>query len=360
MSARRNQKVLEVVTGWEAVELIFKCLILGVWQVVKITVKRLWKGHRRKLPKDFPPVELTEDSSVGTHCFIKIMGVKYHYIQSGPKSGPIVLILSDAPETEDLWGPTWSRVVKRLIENGHHVVTLDLRGTGGSEGGGRSELSPPRAVEELSTLIEALGVSEKRQAVVIGFGVGGMLAWYLAHCHSSLISKLAVIGAPHPNLYWQYPPAPFCEQALYFTQWPYFPERWLAEGELRGSEEGRWASSRACDWTGPLNYVRGAAWWRIRKNHRISQPTLLVGAKDSAPQLVSSAHYCSNSTFKMINKPHPSDIELPAAVLDFLICPAEEKAPEEIVPRGLVGRMLGVVAGRGRDLTARLVLPTQA
>ncbi|CAG9787944.1 unnamed protein product [Diatraea saccharalis] len=359
MSAK-IKNVLEVVSGWEAVELILKCLILGIWQIIQITVKRLWKGHRRKLSKNYPPFELTEDSSVGTHCLIKIMGVKYHYVKCGPKSGPIVLILSNAPETDDLWGPTWSRVVKRLVENGYHVITLDLRGTGGSEGGSRSDLSPPRAVEELSTLMEALGVSERNPAVVIGFGVGGLLTWYLAHCHGPLISKVAVVGAPHPNLYWQYPPAPFCERALHFTQWPYFPERWLAEGRLQANEERRWAISRACDWAGPLNYVRGAAWWRIRKNHRIDSPALLVGAKDSAAQLVSSAHYCTNSTLRLVTKPNPSDIELPAVILDFLICSNKDKAVEEVVSRGLVGRMLGAVAGRGRDLTARLALPTQA
>lgn len=41
---------------------------------------------------------------------------------------------------------------------------------------------------------------------------------YLAHCHTSLISKFCVIGAPHPNLYWQYPPAAFCDSALHFIQ----------------------------------------------------------------------------------------------------------------------------------------------
>ncbi|XP_028167345.1 epoxide hydrolase 4-like [Ostrinia furnacalis] len=359
MSAK-SRKLLQVISGWEAVELVFRCILVGIWQIIQIIVKRMWKGHRRKLTKNFPPVELSVDSSIGTHCYIKIMGVKYHYVESGPKNGPVVLILSDAPETEDLWGPTWTRVVKRLTENGHHVVTLDLRGTGGSEGGSRSDLSPPRAVEEVSTLMDALGVTEDRPAILIGFGVGGMLTWYLAHCYGPLISKFAVVGAPHPNLYWQYPPAAFAQQALHFIQWPHFPERWLAEGEFQGGEEGRWTSSRACDWTGALNYVRGAAWWRIKEGHRIDPPGLLVGARDSAAQLVSSAHYCSSSTLRLVSKPDPSDIELPAAMLDFLIATPKERPIEEVTSRGLVGRMLGAVAGRGRELTAKLVLPAQA
>ncbi|KAL4719419.1 hypothetical protein ACJJTC_002259 [Scirpophaga incertulas] len=146
------------------------------------------------------------------------MGVKYHYVECGPHSGSIVLILSDAPDTEELWGPTWYKVVQRLADNGHRIITLDLRGTGGSEGGSRSELSPPKAIEELSTLMIALGVTETKPAILIGFGVGGILTWYLAHCQGHLVSKFAVIGAPHPNLYWQYPPAAFCENVLHFIQ----------------------------------------------------------------------------------------------------------------------------------------------
>ncbi|XP_047531372.1 epoxide hydrolase 4-like isoform X2 [Vanessa atalanta] len=256
MGVKRKQ-VLDVVSGWESVELILKCVFVGLWQMIQLSVRRLWKGHRRKLSKNSPPVELTVDSSIGIHCYIKIMGVKYHYVETGPKNGQIVLILGDAPDNGDLWVPSWSSVVRRLAELGHHVITLDLRGNGASEPGDRIDLSPPRAVEELKSLLIALGVSESDPAVVIGFGIGGMLTWYLVHCEGSLVSKFAVIAAPHPNLYWQHPPAAFCHRSLHFIQWPYFPEKWLAEGAMQ--EGSQWASSRARDWSGALNYVRSAA-----------------------------------------------------------------------------------------------------
>lgn len=65
-------KVLQVVTGWQAVELILKCVFVGICQIIQIAVKKLWKGQRRK-SKNFSPVELAKDSSIGTHCYIKIM-----------------------------------------------------------------------------------------------------------------------------------------------------------------------------------------------------------------------------------------------------------------------------------------------
>lgn len=104
-------------------------------------------------------------------------GVKYHYVETGPKTGQTILILGDAPDNGNLWSPAWTSVVRKLAEAGYHIITLDLRGTGGSEGGGRRDLAPPRVIEELSSLMEALGVSENNPAVVIGFGIGGLLCW---------------------------------------------------------------------------------------------------------------------------------------------------------------------------------------
>ncbi|CAB3254306.1 unnamed protein product [Arctia plantaginis] len=347
----RHVNVLQVVSGWQAVELIVKCVFVGVWQIIQMSLKRFWKGHRKKSVND-PPVELSVDASIGTHCYVKVMGVKYHYVETGPRSGTTILILKDAPDSGKLWSPNWVDFIRRLAESDYHVITLDLRGTGGSEGGYRSNLSPPRAVAELSTLLGAFGVSENKPAVVIGFGIGGMLAWYLVHSRGPLVSKFAIVDAPHPNLYWQYPPAAFCYKALHFIQWPYFPERWLAEGEPK-DVAGKWASSRACDWSGALNYVRGAAWWQVKPGLRTSPPALLVGNKESAAQLVSSAQHCTSSTLKLVNEPKPSSKELSAILLDFLI--VKEKVVE--VQRGLVGRVFGAVAERGRELTARLVLP---
>ncbi|XP_038214345.1 epoxide hydrolase 3-like [Zerene cesonia] len=173
----KRKGVLELVSGWAAIELLFQCVYIGLWQLLHLAARRLWKGHRRKLSNNNPPVELTVDSSIGIHCYIKIMGVKYHYVETGPRTGQVILILGDAPDTGNLWVPSWSSVVRRLAENGYHVITLDLRGSGGSESGDRRDLSPPRAVEELAGLLKAVGVSEGCPAIVIGFGIGGLLTW---------------------------------------------------------------------------------------------------------------------------------------------------------------------------------------
>ncbi|XP_045498912.1 epoxide hydrolase 4-like [Colias croceus] len=350
----KRSGVLELVSGWAAVELFFQCVYIGLWQLLQLAVRRLWKGHRRKLSNNKPPVELTVDSSIGTHCYIKIMGVKYHYVETGPRTGQVILILGDAPDTGNLWVPSWSSIVRRLADNGYHVITLDLRGSGGSESGDRRDLSPPRAVEELAGLLKALGVSEGCPAIVIGFGIGGLLTWYLVHCQGSLISKFIVVGAPHPNLYWQHPPAKFCQRSLHFIQWPYFPERWLAEGV---SENNKWANSRARDWTGALNYVRGAAWYRIRPEHKVQARCLLVGAKDSSAQLVASVQYCGNAALRLVDRTEPGDSHLQMLIHDFIV---GKKKPTEEIQRSIMGRVFEAVADKGRVITSRLALPANA
>ncbi|CAF4849701.1 unnamed protein product [Pieris macdunnoughi] len=351
----KSNSILQVVSGWQAVQLFFECIYLGLWQLIQLAIKRLWKGHRRKMSNSAPPVELTVDSSIGIHCYIKIMGVKYHYVETGPKSGQLILILGDAPDTGNLWVPTWSSAVRRLAENGYHVITLDLRGSGGSETGNRRDLTPPKAVGELAALLKALGVTETHPAIVIGFGIGGMLTWYFVHCYGSIVSKFIVADAPHPNLYWLHPPAAFCHRSLHFIQWPHFPERWLAEGEIKNNT--KWASSRARDWSGALNYVRGAAWYRIHPDHKVQPRGLLIGGKESAAQLVASAQHCNGPAFRLVTKPEPGDKDVPLHVLDFIV---GKKKQSEDIPRGLVTRMLEAVADRGREFTARLALPANA
>lgn len=69
----KSRRPLQIVSGWNAVELIFQCILYGAWQFLKIAFTKLWRGHRRKFSKNLPPVQLTIDSSIGTHCYIKVL-----------------------------------------------------------------------------------------------------------------------------------------------------------------------------------------------------------------------------------------------------------------------------------------------
>lgn len=69
----KTRRILQGISGWESVQLLIKCCFLGLFELIRIAFTKLWKGPRRKLSKKYPRVQVTVDSSIGTHCYIKIL-----------------------------------------------------------------------------------------------------------------------------------------------------------------------------------------------------------------------------------------------------------------------------------------------
>ena len=81
-----------------------------------------------------------------------------------------------------------------LSEAGFRAVAVDMRGYGASD-------KPPRGYDgytmaaDVAGLIRALG---ERDAVLVGAGYGGMMAWTTAAFHPKMVRHLIVSGAAHP------------------------------------------------------------------------------------------------------------------------------------------------------------------
>src|SRR5439155_1282304 len=84
---------------------------------------------------------------------------------------------------------------------------------------------------DVAGLVRALG---ERDAVVVGHGWGGHVAWTLAAAHPALVRRLAVVGAPHP-LRWSTalrdPQQQRAAGPLLRFQLPWHPERWLVAND---------------------------------------------------------------------------------------------------------------------------------
>jgi pimeloyl-ACP methyl ester carboxylesterase len=123
-----------------------------------------------------------------TSRFVSANGTRLHVVETG--SGPLVLFLHGFPER---WF-AWEHQLAALADAGFRAVAADLRGYGDSD-------KPPRGYDgytmagDVAGLIRALG---ERQAVVVGAGFGGMLAWAAASMHPQLIRRIVVMGAAHP------------------------------------------------------------------------------------------------------------------------------------------------------------------
>ena len=118
-------------------------------------------------------------------------GARLRVSRWGPQARPpVVLVHGITASLED-----WLPLVPHLLEAGHSVVALDLRGHGrstlGSEG-----VSTRRLADDLGTVLESLDL---RGAVLAGHSLGGYAALALATCHPEVVQKrvarLVLVGA---------------------------------------------------------------------------------------------------------------------------------------------------------------------
>lgn len=90
---------------------------------------------------------------------------------------------------------SWRHQIEPLTDAGYHVVAVDLRGYGDSD-------KPPRGYDgwtlagDTHGLVRALGHSE---ATLIGHADGGLVCWATATLHPRSVSRIAVLGSPHPR-----------------------------------------------------------------------------------------------------------------------------------------------------------------
>jgi len=115
-------------------------------------------------------------------------GARFAIAEAG--TGPLVLLLHGFPQYS--WA--WRHQLQGLADLGFRAVAPDLRGHGGSD-------KPPRGYDgytlaaDIAGLVRALG---EREAMLVGSGEGGLLAWTTAALHPQVVRRLAVLAAPHP------------------------------------------------------------------------------------------------------------------------------------------------------------------
>ncbi len=116
-------------------------------------------------------------------------GARFHVAVMG--DGPLVLLLHGFPQ---FWW-SWRHQLPALADAGFRVAAMDLRGFGASDKPPRG-YDPRTLAEDASGVIRSLG---DRDAVVVGQGLGGLVAWTLAVVHPRQVRRLAAVSMPHPR-----------------------------------------------------------------------------------------------------------------------------------------------------------------
>jgi epoxide hydrolase 4 len=163
-----------------------------------------------------------------THRQAIVNGVRLHYVEAG--HGSLVVLLHGFPE---FWY-SWRLQIPALAEAGFRVIAPDMRGYNLSEKPpGIASYAIERLADDVRGLVHHAG---ERRAAVVGHDWGGGVAWYTPMRHPELVTKLAVLNAPHPAAFAREIRSP--AQALrswymFFFQLPGLPEAGLRAGNFR-------------------------------------------------------------------------------------------------------------------------------
>lgn len=89
---------------------------------------------------------------------------------------------------------TWREVVPALVEGGHRVVAMDLRGFGTSDLQ-RDDPDLVQLADDVTAVISAMGIA---QFSVVGAGMGGAVAWMLGAQDPVILRSVVTVASPHP------------------------------------------------------------------------------------------------------------------------------------------------------------------
>ena len=127
-----------------------------------------------------------------THGFVLAGGLRFHYVEAGPKDGPLVLLLHGFPE----FFYSWRHQIPSLAARGLRVVAPDLRGYNLSDKPrGADAYDLDRLAGDVVGLIAAFGAE---RADIVGHDFGGAVAWHTAMHHGERVRRLAVLNCAHP------------------------------------------------------------------------------------------------------------------------------------------------------------------
>lgn len=136
------------------------------------------------------PQDVIRASGPWTHRDVAANACRFHLVEAG--DGPLVLLLHGFPT---FWW-TWRHQVSSLAAAGFRAVAVDMRGYGGSDHTPHG-YDPLTLADDVAALIRTLGAQD---AVVVGQGWGGLVAWTLAARHPEVVRGIAVVGMPHPTV----------------------------------------------------------------------------------------------------------------------------------------------------------------
>ena len=163
-----------------------------LWLVFRLVAARLKVFQVRS--RSVPPSCL-QDPQYGRHHYVKIRGVRLHYVEAGleeeqDKTKPVMLFCHGFPEFWFVW-----RHQMKYFQDKFRVIAIDNRGYGESEKPtDLDKYHVKELADDIKALVESLGV---RRFTLVGHDWGGAICWTFASLYPDMLDNLIICNCPH-------------------------------------------------------------------------------------------------------------------------------------------------------------------
>ncbi|XP_037027686.1 epoxide hydrolase 4-like [Bradysia coprophila] len=166
------------------------CLFYSSLAVVYLVIKFLKYDPKFWNPKvrTHPPACLS-NPEFGTHNYIRVNGIKLHYVEKGDKSKPLMLFVHGFPEFWYSW-----RFQLKEFSNDYWCVAIDMRGYGDSDKPeGISSYEVDQLSDDIKSVIKELG---REKCYLICHDWGAVVGWNFVQNNMNMVEKYVMMGAP--------------------------------------------------------------------------------------------------------------------------------------------------------------------
>ncbi len=119
--------------------------------------------------------------------YIKVNGLQLHYLDYGRADKTTMLCVHGGAAHAH-----WFDSVAPLLNDGYHVMALDLRGHGDSDWASVEHYTHQDYVDDIAQVIETLNL---RDVVLVGHSMGGIMSLLYAATHPGHISNLIIVDS---------------------------------------------------------------------------------------------------------------------------------------------------------------------
>jgi epoxide hydrolase 4 len=264
-----------------------------------------------------------------------------HGFATGPKNGPVVVLLHGFPE---FWYG-WSKQMEPLAAAGFRVIVPDQRGYNlSSKPTGIASYALPELVSDVIAIADQLG---QKRIFLAGHDWGGAVAWSVALLYPQRIAKLVVLNVPHPSVMRKFMKTRLRQVLrswyIFFFQLPWLPEALFSAFDFRVGSRSLLRSSRPgtfsaedlaqyrAAWSQPGALTSMLHWYRALFRYRTKFPNrtvrvptrILWGERDAfllSEMALESLRYCAGAElYTFANAGHWLQHEEPARVSQHLI-----------------------------------------